>query len=94
MQWRQIPWMAKPLYSLSIVERRIAGKRFGHSCFYPCQRSARSGQVTIEYFILLAILAAVTMIALSQFDNNLKGAAEDVYRSAVSDMNPSVVPPT
>ena len=45
-----------------------------------------SGQVTLEYFLLFAALAIVTLIGLTNFDDRVKGSLGGWVNSAAANM--------
>jgi len=51
-----------------------------------------SGQVVIEYFILLTILAFFTIIGGSYFFNKAKGSTENFRDKAIEKMAPGTLP--
>jgi len=49
-----------------------------------------SGQVLMEYFILLTVVAVFTLLAGSYFYKRSKGSAEDFRDKALTTMNPDI----
>ena len=51
-----------------------------------CSAIARRGQVTLEYFILFAVLVGVTVFGLRLFDsnNNVRSVMEDFVNDAAN----------
>ena len=47
------------------------------------------GQVTIEYFLLFAAIALVTIISLTRFDDRIARTVRDFFGSAARCMSPS-----
>jgi hypothetical protein len=45
------------------------------------------GQVVIEYFILFAVIGAVTLVGATLFDGSVRDTMQQFYRDAVSAMN-------
>jgi len=48
----------------------------------------RKGQVFVEYFILLCLLAFLTIVSTSLFYKNIQGKTEDYSNSAIGKMAP------
>ena len=48
------------------------------------------GQVVIEYFLLFAVIGAVTLVGATLFDSSVRETMQQWYRDALSAMNPSV----
>lgn len=47
----------------------------------------RKGQVIIEYFILFAVVAVLTVLGLTQFDDDLKTTLQDFYDAAATNIS-------
>ena len=49
-------------------------------------RGRQSGQVTIEYFILFAVVAFATLLAFASFRNGVRAALESGVGAAAEEM--------
>ena len=49
-------------------------------------RLSRMGQVTVEYFILFAIVAEVTLLGLTTFDEDVRKTCTDFFNAAATDV--------
>jgi len=47
-------------------------------------RAGRSGQVTLEYFIIFAAVAAVTIVGLTAFGSNIRTALGGFFNAAAT----------
>lgn len=47
-------------------------------------RARRSGQITLEYFIIFAAVAAVTILGLTGFGSNIRTTLEGFFNAAAS----------
>ena len=45
-------------------------------------RSQAVGQVTLEYFVLFAVIGLLTVLSLTQFDEQVTGTLQGLFRSA------------
>lgn len=54
--------------------------------------TTRSGQITIEYILLLATVAAVTLVSMTTFDDQIMSALGDFFTKAADDMSQSFIP--
>ena len=45
-------------------------------------RTSARGQIVVEYFILFAAVALVTMIGLTRFDDDVKAALANFFQTA------------
>lgn len=41
------------------------------------------GQISLEYFILFAIVALLTFVALTSFDDNIKNSLDAVFKKTM-----------
>ena len=48
--------------------------------------ASKQGQVTVEYFILFAVVAAVTLIGLSTFDDQVKDTMKELAHAAANNI--------
>ena len=46
----------------------------------------QSGQVVLEYFILFAVVALLTLVALSNFDENVRQSVAGFFATAANKM--------
>lgn len=46
----------------------------------------RKGQVVIEYFILFAAIAVITIVSLTQFDDEIKNTVQGFFNAAANDI--------
>jgi Flp pilus assembly pilin Flp len=44
----------------------------------------RNGQVTLEYFIIFAVVAFVTIVTVTTFDDAVKTALQDLFNAAAN----------
>ena len=51
------------------------------------------GQIVIEYLLLFAVVAVLTVIGVAALDNQARGTMTDLYGKAVSMVSPSVEAP-
>jgi len=57
---------------------------------HPKRELGRRGQVTMEYFLIFAAVAAVTWIVASQFDDDVRVTMESFFNDAADSIaNPS-----
>ena len=49
-------------------------------------RRCRGGQAVLEYVLLFAAVAAVTLISVTAFDDNVRATLEDFFRAAANKM--------
>jgi len=69
--------MGKALVPHDWPGSRVAVRHLG---FFLCEQ----GQVTVEYFILFAIVAVLTLIGLSTFDNNVENSVQEFFDAAAA----------
>ena len=48
---------------------------------------AQRGQVVLEYFVIFTLLAMVTLIGLTRFDDDIKANLEGYFRAAVASLS-------
>ena len=48
------------------------------------QRRQQSGQMALEYIIIFAIVAGLTLVTLTSWDNNIRTSLEQFYLDMVS----------
>ena len=48
------------------------------------QHNQLNGQVTLEYFVLFAAIAAITIITLTNFDNTIKSSFQGFLNAAAA----------
>ena len=52
----------------------------------PKRHVVRTGQVTLEYFLLFAIVAMATLLGFTTFDENVRKTCEDFFNAAAADL--------
>ena len=58
------------------------GCRMGNSDFLSVRN--RRGQIISEYFILFALIAALTLVGVTHFDQNVRNILEDFFEAAAN----------
>lgn len=48
----------------------------------------RGGQATLEYFLLFAAVAALTIVGLTRFDEDVRATFEDLFQAAARKIAP------
>ncbi len=76
-----------PSQPAHVNESRIALRQFGLSVCSSAHGVVRSGQVMLEYLILFAVVAVVTIRGVALFDSQARAVVSDVYQSATASFN-------
>ena len=48
------------------------------------KKMQRKGQVTLEYFLIFAVLAVLTIVSVATFDDAVKTALQDLFNAAAN----------
>ena len=50
------------------------------------EKSSKAGQVTLEFFILFAVVALLTVIGLTTFNVDIRTALEELFNAAAREI--------